>query len=300
MNNNIKENYRYTIKGRATIVDSSNGKFVLKEKLNDSNIKGLYSYLKSRDFFSFADVIDDSRKEVNVYEYLDDIMMPREQKAEDLISLVADLHSSTLYFKEVREDKFKEVYENVDSNINFLTNYNNNLYNRFFKEKYMAPSHYLFMKNFYKIESALKFCKDELDNWYDLVKDEKKMRVSIIHNDLSVDHYLKSEKDALISWEKHAVDTPVLDLVKLYQNDKFKYSFKEIFHMYNNKFPLNRHEKKLFFILISLPEKMLFDKTEFKNTVEIRKSLDYMFKTEELVKPYYSEYEKKEEENFAY
>lgn len=288
MNKEITDNYRYTIIGRATIVDTDDGKFVLKEKSSENNIKGLYNYLKSRDFYSFADVVDDSRREVNVFEYIDDLMMPKEQKAEDLVNNVSLLHSKTLYFKEVREDKFKEIYENIESNINYLESYYNNLYNRFYKEVYMSPSHYLFMQNFYKLEGALAFCKQELDNWYDLVKNEKKMRVSIIHNDLSIDHFLKSNKEAIISWEKHSVDTPSLDLVKFYQNDSLKYDFSSIFEKYNERMPLNEYEKKLFFILISLPKKIVFDKTEFKNTIFVRDALDYMFKTEELVKTYYS------------
>lgn len=289
MNKDITDNYRYTILGKATIVESDEGKFVLKEKSNDCNIKGLLNYLKSRDFYSFAEVVDDSRREVNVYEYIDDLVMPREQKAEDLVNNVSLLHSKTLYFKEVREDKFKEIYENIESNINYLENHFNNLYSRFFKETYMAPSHYLFMQNYYKIEGALAFCQQELDSWYDLVKSEKKMRVCIVHNDLSIDHFLKSNKDAIISWEKHGVDTPALDLVKFYQNDNLKYDFSSIFEKYNERMPLNEHEKKLFFILVSLPKKIVFDSTEFKNTLNVRNALDYMFKTEELIKPYYSE-----------
>lgn len=298
MNNDIKENYRYTIKGKCTIVETNNGKFVLKEKNENINIKGLYNYLKSRDFYTFPEVVDDSRREVNVYEYLEDTIMPKEQKAEDLVNIVSSLHTKTLYFKEVREDKFKEIYENIDSNIRYLENYYNTIYSRFFKEKYMSPSHYLFMRNYYKIEGALAFCKQELDKWYDLVKNEKKMRVCIIHNDLSINHYLKSNKDAIISWEKHSVDTPILDLTKFYKNDLFEYDFGEIFKKYNDNFSLTEYEKKLFFILITIPEKMLFDKNEFQNTLEIRKKLDYIFKTEDLIKFYYSKNKEEEQMNF--
>lgn len=290
---NKESNYRYTVLGKATIVEAENQKFVLKEKKENSNIAGLYNYLKSRNFYSFDDVVDSKRRDVNVFEYIYDVDMPREQKAEDLVENVISLHTKTLYFKEVREDKFKELYENIESNINFLDNHYNTLYNRFFKEVYMAPSHYLFMQNFYKLEGALAFCRQELDIWFDLVKEEKKMRVAIIHNDLTIDHFLKSDKEAIISWEKHAVDSPVLDLVNFYKNDNLKYEFGTIFEKYNENMPLNVHEKKLFFILISLPSRMDFSKTEFENTKNIRKNLDYIFKTEELVKPYYSENKEK-------
>lgn len=290
LNNN---NYRYTIKGKCTLVETNEGNYILKEKTDNINIKGLFSYLKSRDFYTFADVVDDSRREVNIYEFVEDCVMPKEQRSEDLINTAIELHSKTLYFKEVREDKYKEIYENILSNINYLENYYDTLFMRFLKEKYPAPSHYLFMQNFYKIMGAISFCREETDNWYELVKNEKNMRVCIIHNDLSIDHYLKSNKDALISWDKHRVDTPVLDLVKLYQNDNLKYDFKFIFDKYDERFGLNVHEKKLFFILIIIPKKIEFNDTEFKNTIMLRHTLDSLFKTEELIKPYYSENEEK-------
>lgn len=288
MKNNLNTPYRYTIKGNATIVDTDDGKYVIKKKDVTTNIKGLFNYLKSRGFSSFADVISDEREEVNVFEYVHSIDYPSEQKADDLIDIISNLHSKSFYFKEVREDKFKEVYESVLSNINYLKDYYNDLYSRFFREIYMAPSHYLFMKNYYKINEALDFCEAELDSWYEDVRELKKLRVCVIHNNLSIDHFIKGDKDAIISWEQHKIDTPTLDLVKLYKNDFLKYDYKYIFDKYNDNFPMTSNEKKLFFILVSLPEKITFDYSEFKNTVNLRLFLDYIFKSEELIKPYYS------------
>lgn len=295
----IDENSKYTIKGKCTIVSDNENLHVLKEK-GSLNIKGLFTYLKSRNFFNFPEIIDDSRGEYNVYEYIRDIDIPPEQKADDLISLVSNLHLKTLYFKEVREDKFKEIYDSILSNINFLEKYYSDMFSRFFKSKYMSPSEYIFMQNYYKLEGALVFCGGELDKWYENVKFEKKMRVSVVHSNLSIDHYLKSDKDAIISWENHKVDTPVLDLVNLYKNDKFKYGFSTVFESYLDRFSLNISEKKLFFILITLPEKLKFNENEFKNSMNARKFFDSLFKTEELIKPYYSENEEKEQEDFTY
>ena len=57
---------------------------------------------------------------------------------------------------------------------------------------------------------------------------------------------------------------------------------------------LSDDEKKLLFILLSLPDEIIFDKNEFKSCINIRNNLDYIYKTEELIRPYYLENQKEE------
>ena len=49
-------------------------------------------------------------------------------------------------------------------------------------------------------------------------------------------------------------------------------------------YPLSPQEKHLFFIVISIPPIINLEGEEINVTKEIRKKLDYMFKTENLVK----------------
>ncbi len=156
----------------------------------------------------------------------------------------------------------------------------------------MSPSHYSLIRNIYKIFSALDFANSELDSWFSLVKDQTKKRVSLIHNKLSLDHFLKSDNDYLISWEDYRIDTPVMDLVKFYQSAFFTIHFDVVFSRYLEKVNLTEDEKKLFFILISIPKDILFSGVEFNDCKNVRESLDYIFVTEELVRPYYAVQEK--------
>lgn len=288
----IYKPYRYTLKGNITLLNTTSGDFVVKKKNND--IKSIYNYLKSRNFDCFPNLIDDSRSDVNVFEYVKDVSMPKEQKAQDLINLVSLLHSKTTYYKVVSDDVFKSIYDSIKSNIDYLQNYYENLINKIKNIEYMSPSQYLIIRNSSKIFSCLDFCRQELDNWFELTKEEKKQRVAFIHNNLSLDHFIKNDKDYLISWDKSKVDSPVLDLIKFYENNYFELDFETIFNMYQNKYPLNESEKKLLFIVISLPKKIEFKEQEFNTCIEIRNVLDYLFKTEELIRPYYSIQEKDE------
>lgn len=281
---------KYTIKGKTTILETTSGNFLVKEKVND--LKELYTYLQSRSFNYFPKLIDYSRKDVNVFEYIEGTDMPKEQKAEDLINLVSLLHNKTSYFKEVSEDVYKEIYENILSNINYLNEYYNNMYDIYFLEEFMRPDHYLIMRNMYKIFAALSFCENELNEWYDLVKEEKKQRVSVIHNNLETSHFIKGDKDYLTSWDYAKVDSPILDIINFYKKEYFNYNFDVLLKDYLNRYSLNDAELKLFFIIISLPPEIKFENDIFENCKNIRKDLDYIFKTEELVRPYYSKQEK--------
>ena len=282
----IYKPYRYTIKGKSTILETTCGDFIIKPKNKDIN--ELYTYLTNRGFINYPKIIDSSRDEVNVFEYVEDVKLPKEQKCDDLIEIIASLHNKTSYFKEVSEDRFKSIYEDVLSNINYLSNYYNTLYEIGFNEVYASPSNYIFMRNYYKLNSALEYAKSELENWYSLVTSETKIRVCLIHNNLELNHLLN---DKLISWDNYMIDTPVIDIVKLYKKEWKNINFSEIFERYMYKFPLLEYEKKLLFILISMPPEIKKSDNEFEKCKVVSEVMDYVFKTEELIRPYNTEHE---------
>lgn len=282
----IYKPYRYTIKGKSTILETTCGDFIIKPKNKDIN--ELYTYLTNRGFINYPKIIDSSRDEVNVFEYVEDVKLPKEQKCDDLIEIIASLHNKTSYFKEVSEDRFKSIYEDVLSNINYLSNYYNTLYEIGFNEVYASPSNYIFMRNYYKLNSALEYAKSELENWYSLVTSETKIRVCLIHNNLELNHLLN---DKLISWDNYMIDTPVIDIVKLYKKEWKNINFSEILERYMYKFPLLEYEKKLLFILISMPPEIKKSDNEFEKCKVVSEVMDYVFKTEELIRPYNTEHE---------
>ena len=288
----IYKPYRYTIIGKATKLETTSGDFIVKEESSD--IKKLFNYLKTRGFYNYPKLIDGTRKDVNVYTYIENITIPNEQKLLDMIDVVSNLHNTTSYYKEVSEDKYKTIYEDIKDNIEYLKNYYNTKYDIYFNEIYMSPSHFLFMRNYYKVIQALRFCEEELDKWYEIVKDNKSIRVCIVHNNLKLDHFIESDNNYLISWDNYIIDTPVIDIVNLYKNEYNYYNFSEVLKKYMNSFPLLEYEQKLLFILLALPPIVKEDSNEFNNTMIMQENFDYIFKTEDLIRPYYSNNEEKE------
>lgn len=280
--------YRYTKKGKVTILESTSGNYVVKEKTRDLN--DIFNYLKSRNFDYFPPLYDSLRSDVDIYEYEPDITGIYPQKSEDLIKTVSLLHSKTSYHKEVSEEVYKQIFEDVSNNINYYKNYYLNYYELFLKKRYSSPSEYTFLRNYSKIMASLSFAESELSNWYDLVNTQNKERVALIHNNLALEHFIKNERgEFLISWDKAKFDTPVLDLVKLYQKEYFNVEFSSLFETYMASSPLNVNERKLFFILISLPPEITFEGSEFEKIKNMRSKLDYIYKTEKFLSPYYSE-----------
>ena len=284
--------YRYTIQGKVLILNTMTGDYVVKEKNTDKNIQELYAYLNSRSFNNFPNLVDNSRADVNVYEYIDGIMMPNPQKALDLIEVVSKLHNKTTFYKSITEDNFKTIYDNIKSNILYLENYYNELYEKIKQEVYMSPCSYSLIRNIYKLFSALDFVQKELDIWYEMVKKETKKRVCLIHNNLSLDHFIKKDEDYLLSWDNYRIDSPVIDLVNFYQKEYFNINFEVILTKYFEKVNLTEDEQKLFFILISLPKKIEFEEDIYQNCVNVTDLMNYLFITEELVRPYYTIKEK--------
>ena len=283
---------KYTLKGKTINVNSMQGNFVIKPAKKD--IISLFSYLNSRSFYNYPKVIAKDDDYIT-YEYLKELETPKEQQLLDLILVVAKLHNKTVYFKEVTEDKYKEIYDNIKDNVIYLRDYYSGIYDEAFNEIYIIPAKYNFLLNYSLLNNDLAFILDELDEWFNLVKESNKQRVCLIHNNLSLEHFIKGMDSYLISWDKYTFDTPVMDIVNLYHNEYLTCDFSGILKEYLKNFKLSVDEEKLLFILLSLPDKVNFDDSEFNNTINVANLVDYIKRTEKLIRPYYTEKQKEED-----
>ena len=271
----------YIKKGKATIVNTTNDKLIIKEK-TDNNI---YEYLDSRDFRYYPKILKEDNK-YQIIEYIESINMPDEQKMLDMIDLVSLLHNKTTYYKNVDSDDYKKIYEDVSNNIEHLSNYYNDLITLIENKVYPSPSELILENNISKIFACLNYSKGELAKWIQMVENKTKMRYVLLHNNLDLNHYIRKENSYLISWDKAKIDIPIFDLYKLYRKYSLSFDFESIFRRYEKKYPLLEEEKKLLFILITLPSKIEFDKTEYENTVQVTNMIETIYKTEKLLEEY--------------
>ena len=279
--------------GKCLIFECEEGKYVAKKKSEDENPE-LYKYLKNRNFDGFPKMVDQSRIGMNIYEYIEDNYLPYEQKGEELIELVSLLHNNTAYEREVTEDSFKDIYDDIKNNILYYRDKYSKYINDIEQEIYMSPSHYLFIRNSSKILNALTFCENKLDEWYENVKNNKTSKVCIIHNNLCIDHYKNNGDSYLISWDNAKRDSPILDIYKLYKKEALKLNFESLFKKYFDNTNISDEDRDLLFIMICIPDDIFFSDNEFESCELIERSLDYLFKTESLVRPYYTSQDEKQ------
>lgn len=282
--NNIKP-IRYLKKGKVYIIESHDSKFVIKET-NKKNL--LYEYLNSRSFNYYPNIIKEDQ-DYTIMEYQEDIEIPKEQKLHDLIDLVSLLHNKTTFYKEVSEDEFKQIYEDIKGNIEYLLDYYNLICDDIETHVYMRPSEYLLIRNITKIYECLNFCNIWIEKWYQLIKDNKKQRYVFLHNNLDLTHFIENENNYLISWDKSKIGLPIFDLYKVYKRHYFDFEFSELLEDYESNYPLKEEERLLFFILILLPEKLILEGNEYERCKLISNELDRICKCQNLVFPKYND-----------
>lgn len=286
--NKLYKPYRITKQGQVSILESMEGKFVVKPKCKQ-DIKKLFDYLSLRNFDGFPKLVDTSRSDFDIYEYVDDAVYPKDQKAADMIRTLADLHTKTTYEREVREDKYKEIYDILKGNLAYYKEKYTNMIDHIEEEVFMSPSHYLFIRNSSKLMNEIAFCEDKVDEWYDLVKDKRSTRVSVVHNNLSLDHYMKSSRGAFVSWDKASIDSPILDFYNFYEKEALEIEFSTLLKDYMRTIEIKDDEKALLLLLLCMPRDIDFEENEFASCEAISSAYDYIYRTEWLVRPYYAE-----------
>ena len=110
---NLRPN-RYEKNGHSYIVNTDEGKYVLKQHVDKDDI---YYYLNSRSFHYYPKNLNNTNEQFDIFEYIDEYSIPKEQKVIDLIDLTALLHSKTTHYKEITEDEYKKIYEDITNNI---------------------------------------------------------------------------------------------------------------------------------------------------------------------------------------
>jgi hypothetical protein len=135
----------------------------------------------------------------------------------------------------------------------------------------------------------LTFSRKEIERWYEMVKDKHKKRVVTLHNNLDLDHIIRNNDLYLLSWDKTRQDMPFYDVLNFYKRYALEFDFGELLNYYESKYKLLDEERILMFIMMSVPSKIEHKSSEIERCVEARKILDYIYKTEMLLAPYYTE-----------
>lgn len=247
-------------------------------KKYNKNIFEIYEIFELVNFENYPKIIEYDERNIK-YELIKQKKYHEKIKNEEFIKTVALLHNKTQEYKEIGIDKYKKIYDILDNNIKYIKKYYEELINNIEEEIYMSPSSYLIARNYTSIvimiDNAIKYLK----KWYKIVENKTNERVCVIHNNLSTKHFIKSDINCLISFDGARVDTPIIDLYKLYKKELLKLDFALLYEIYNNEFKLTEEETYLFYSMISIPPKIIKINNELENTYNISEVFRYIYKT---------------------
>ena len=266
--------------GNAYIITSDNKKYVIKLNTNNYDI---YKYLVSRDFLYFPNNYSDDSDNYDLLEYIPDLSVSKEQKINDYIYLLGLLHKKTSYKREIDLDEIKEKYESITNKINYLRDYYQNINNAIDKEMFLSPSEYLLVRNISLIYAILTRSQTLLNNLYNNIKNIKSIRVSLLHNNVSLSHLITNNRVYLISWDKAYFASPIYELEDFFRTYYHDIEINDLLKNYESVNKLDENEKSLLLILLSLPKEIKLSNNTYHDTKIINNEINYLNKVYELL-----------------
>ena len=274
---------KISYKNKTKIVEESDNKYVYKIKKCEK--KDLYQYLTNKNFLNFLP-LEESTNQYEKYRYIHDKCINKEDKAIDLINVLISLHVKTTTYQETNLDTIKELYETTKEKINYLRSYYLDLQDYIETKIYMSPAEQLLMNNISKFYKALNYAAQKMDSWYFIKEKQKQERVVQLHNSLALDHFLIEENQYLINWDESKKGIPIFDFLIFYKNEYQILEMNSLFELYQSKYPFYKEELLLFQALISIPEKITFEKTNYINTINTKQVVTYIDKTNAFLSKY--------------
>lgn len=271
----------YEYKNKAVIVDTDKGKYVIKNKCNNYDI---YDYLNAKGFYNYPKCISNRHDDYDLSLYIEDTIVPNEQRIEDLIKVLSYLHYKTSYYQEFDLDEIKKIYEDVKNNLFNLISYYSELNDYFDREIFLSPAKYLLIRNISLIYKMIDYGINKIELWYQLASKCQKYRTCLIHNNVSVEHLIINEHNYLVSWDKSKIERPIYDLLEFYKKYYKFMKLEDVLCFYEHDNCFSEEEKCLLLIYLSLPKKLEFSNNEMNNVINVNNEILYLNKVYEYIR----------------
>ena len=290
--------YKYKYINKACIIYTDHGNFVLKRRKRDDKDK-LYDYLLAKNFSFFLYPENDLSDCDEVYNYLEEVELSKDEKAKDLMMILGEMHNRTTSYKSINLDKIKKIYEEKLGTIEYLKKYYNDLEEVFMMHVYNSPEEYLLLKNMNKILNSLEYSKILLEEWYKLITKTKKERTTLNHNHLSLEHFIDGRDAKLINFDYAEYNSPIYDFIYFYKKHYKELDMESLYQVYRHKFMLTKEEELLLFIELIVPWKIMFTTNHYHNSVSVYNLNKYIDVTRNFILKEQKKYQKRNETNEA-
>jgi len=257
-----------------------NNQYVIKLNANNYDI---YKYLASKDFMFFPKNFNNQLDNYDMSLYIDNLNINNESKINDYLKILALLHKKTSYKREIDLDEIKEKYEDLNKKIINLKKYYLELNDEIDHHIFFSPSEYLLVKNISLIYGILDNSEILLSDIYKKIKNEKSIRVSLLHNNINLDHFLISDHEYLISWDKAYFDSPINEIEEFYRKYYRQIELSDLLLIYENINKLTILEKQLLIVNLSIPKEIELTNNTYLDTKLINDEINYLKNIYELL-----------------
>ena len=251
-------------------------------KLNANNYD-IYKYLVSKNFLFFPKNFNNELDNYDISLYVNSVVASKEEKINNYIKILAILHQKTSYKREINLDEIKEMYERLNNQIIDLKKYYLELNDEIDHSLFFSPSEYLLIRNISLIYSVLDNCEIELKEIYQKIKDEKSIRISLLHNNVDIEHLIVNDYEYLISWNKSYFDNPINEIEEFYRKYYNDISLPDLLEIYENINKLTDLEKRLLIINLAIPKKLELTINTYSDTKLINDEINYLKNVYELL-----------------
>ena len=262
------------------VISTKDNKYVIKLNTNNYDI---YKYLLSRNFLFFPENFNNLNDNYDISLFIDGIDVNKEQKINDYIKIISILHNKTSYKREIDLDEIKEKYEGLNNKINYLRNYYLELNDKLDHEMFLSPSAYLLLRNISLIYTILNNSESLLNDIYKKIKNEKSIRVSLLHNNVDLDHLIINDNEYLISWDNSYFDSPIYEIENIYRKYNSIIDLNDLIKIYQQYNELSIIEKKMLLILLAIPKELKLTNETFFDTEIINKEINYLSRVNEIL-----------------
>ena len=272
VNKNNLEVIKVTVKERAVIIDTPLDSFIIiKGDINK------YNYLLSRGFDYIPKIVDYDDKYI-MFDNLEVVNYDFEEKLLDYVRVISLLHIKTSYYKEVNSSYYKVIYEKIFSKINDVRNYYESLISRIESREYMSPCEYLIARNISQIFYIINICFNYLEKYYSMVKDKSNVRVVTLYNN-DINKVIKTkDKIYLTDFSNSYVDSPIYDILYIYNNYYNNIELDTILNIYFKVFKLSEDELLLIKLLSIIPSKIKVG-MKVNDIIYVKKGINKIFKS---------------------
>lgn len=285
-NHNIKTR-KLTYLDNYVVIDSDENKFLLKIK--DSDKKELFNYLEQIRYDYYLPLENSHNDYYELYPYYSDKINDKYTKAKELIYALALLHLKTTSYVDYNSVDFKEIYEELNNRIDNRMMYYLDLQDYLESVDFLSPAQFLLLKNFSSFYKILRIAKNRLENWFSI--GNRNIREVLLIKNVGLDNFRVGDRSYFIDFKDSKKGFVIYDLISFYKREAINVDFPSLFNLYNSKYQLKIDELNLFYAVICIPEKVVFSKNNYQDTLNVKKIIDYVLLTLSFVSEENKEYE---------